>query len=678
VRGDWDFQNVTFTKDGGLFCLGGDYATASVRDAGTGTLQMPIPEHVTQASFSDDNSLLATVGAQATIHLWDLHQHRLRFALKGHGENLHHVAFSSDGRLLASVSWLGKVKVWSTAWGRERFDCLDFIKDLAQTRDGRRLAFNNVDSGWLTIWDAETGARLARLKRVNRRPFGCDFSPDGRRIAVGAINGETAIWEVETGRLLQVLRGHDHMVSAKCVRFSPDGRRLATASNDETAKIWDAESGKLIHTLRGHTNALNAIAFSPDGKLVATGSSDKTVRTWDVETGECRWVLRGHHQMVYPVIFSPDGRTLITSGRDRTMRFWDVESGSLVKVWALRGAAWAMGLSPDGRRMVLRTAQADAGLADVPTTEIWDVETSQPLLVIHGHGEMAETAGFSPDGRRVLADWWDSDMRQYETFPWREVEYPGPVSQKLTTRMRFYADRYWRERLEAERRGNQAGDGLTVCLPFDRSVIQPRDPTAPRQLVDLTDHYTSPIHELGFLDYNGMEARDLREMPRGRVTFNGIGFDVRGIIQLKFLEVGGPIFAAAWQDIPEAVRAIAVRQRFQRLHVLLSTHRVAPEGTAIGAIVLNYADGSRHECEILYGRHVRDYYQISDPRTTTDLARVAWEGDEPFVHQADFPTRLRVYQTAWDNPRPDEEVVSIDLVSKMTCSAPFIIAITVE
>jgi hypothetical protein len=40
---------------------------------------------------------------------------------------------------------------------------------------------------------------------------------------------------------------------------------------------------------------------------------------------------------------------------------------------------------------------------------------------------------------------------------------------------------------------------------------------------------------------------------------------------------------------------------------------------------------------------------------------------------------LRFFKSVWENPRPDEEIVSIDYVSAKTFSIyPFLIAITVE
>jgi hypothetical protein len=59
---------------------------------------------------------------------------------------------------------------------------------------------------------------------------------------------------------------------------------------------------------------------------------------------------------------------------------------------------------------------------------------------------------------------------------------------------------------------------------------------------------------------------------------------------------------------------------------------------------------------------------------------VAWEGDDPWpeLHPHPGPTRLRLYQTCWTNPRPEVEVRTVDFVSAMTGSAPFLIALTVE
>jgi hypothetical protein len=66
-----------------------------------------------------------------------------------------------------------------------------------------------------------------------------------------------------------------------------------------------------------------------------------------------------------------------------------------------------------------------------------------------------------------------------------------------------------------------------------------------------------------------------------------------------------------------------------------------------------------------------------DPRTDTDLAQVAWEGPHAFWCYPDV--RIRMYHVVWDNPRPDQEIVSFDFASKLgTTAAPFLIAVTLE
>ena len=53
------------------------------------------------------------------------------------------------------------------------------------------------------------------------------FSPDGRFLATTSLEGTTRIWDVETGRHLKVLAGHD-LFDTTSVTFSPDGGMIAT------------------------------------------------------------------------------------------------------------------------------------------------------------------------------------------------------------------------------------------------------------------------------------------------------------------------------------------------------------------------------------------------------------------------------------------------------------------
>jgi WD40 repeat protein len=55
----------------------------------------------------------------------------------------------------------------------------------------------------------------------------------------------------DTSALIRTLTGHTDYV--KACAFSPDGKRIVSASRDHTLKLWDAETGKELNTLKGHT-----------------------------------------------------------------------------------------------------------------------------------------------------------------------------------------------------------------------------------------------------------------------------------------------------------------------------------------------------------------------------------------------------------------------------------------
>jgi hypothetical protein len=57
-------------------------------------------------------------------------------------------------------------------------------------------------------------------------------------------------------------------------------------------------------------------------------------------------------------------------------------------------------------------------------------------------------------------------------------------------------------------------------------------------------------------------------------------------------------------------------------------------------------------------------------------ATVAWTGQNPDASKNN--ATLCLFKRTWESPRPEAEVESIDFTSRVTESAPFLIALTVE
>lgn len=129
------------------------------------------------------------------------------------------------------------------------------------------------------------------------------------------------------------------------IAFSPDSSRLAlTGTKNGNTEVYDVQSGQLILDLAGHTKTTNQVRFSPDGKTIATCSDDTDIRLWDAQTGALLRTLAGHQGRVTHIAFSPDSSWLVSGADDNTLRRWNVVDGTLLDTLQLGDENWRVEL----------------------------------------------------------------------------------------------------------------------------------------------------------------------------------------------------------------------------------------------------------------------------------------------------------------------------------------------
>lgn len=200
-----------------------------------------------------------------------------------------------------------------------------------------------------------------------------------------------------------------------------------------------------------------------------------------------------------------------------------------------------------------------------------------------------------------------------------------------------------------------------------KNNIPTRSRQANQDMMDLTDYYTSALNE----DWLGKPGASLAPLPQGVQVFAAAAFDVRGLVQL----VGKGAIAETGRAFLQAVEGIKINYKGRKLHFLHGAAWSAEEGEKIGEYVLHYASGQTRRIPIVYQRNVTDWWsQESDPIPTD--ADIAWSGENEAAHKLGYTVQL--YKYTVNNPFSNEEITTIDFVSAMTESAPFLIALTIE
>jgi len=437
-------------------------------DAATAARIMDSSGIVQAVAVSPDRRLLAAVGVDGTLRLWNVtdpgHVAPVGQPLQPANSDLplYTVAFSPDGKVLAAAGAGQRVKLWDVSNPARPVPLgaltgpSNTIYSVVFSPDGHTLAAASADDT-VRLWNVTDPARALPLGRPLTGPTGyvetVAFSADGRLLAAGSGNSVAGarddtvwVWNVADPARPRLLRGMPLTGPASVVSgvaFSPSGGLLAASSQDDKVWLWKiSAAGRAAPdgTLANSTNWVNTVAFSPSGGYLAAGTSEARVLVWntgsralvatmalpqpvttvawdgdgrlaaaDADGTASLWTLPSPVLLAgnssASVAYSPDGTTMAVGGT--SLELWSAASRTLIASRPLPAAAYvnAIAFAPTGDYLAVAYGNGTAQLLDARTL----APVSKPFTAT-SKGSV-ESVAYSPDGSTIATSADDGSVR---------------------------------------------------------------------------------------------------------------------------------------------------------------------------------------------------------------------------------------------------------------------------
>src|SRR5262249_55037974 len=139
------------------------------------------------------------------------------------------------------------------------------------------------------------------------------------------------------------------------VAFSPDGKQLATGCLDGLLRVWDLAAGTEKVTWKVQPDRRMGLQFTPDGALLLAAGLREGAKLWDAATRAEKRTWKHGGFYIGSAVFTGDGRWVLTGGYDGTVRLWDVKNGDLRATFSNIGGVYALAFSAEAQAMAVVT-----------------------------------------------------------------------------------------------------------------------------------------------------------------------------------------------------------------------------------------------------------------------------------------------------------------------------------
>ncbi|XP_041455463.1 WD repeat and SOCS box-containing protein 1-like isoform X1 [Lytechinus variegatus] len=209
-------RDIKFNPDGSLFLVSashdGTLKVWDMKDDGNMVVTLKgHPKAVYGCAISPDSSMLASVGEQRSVIVWDFNKYKLLRRLHGHHNMVMSCEFSADGAILATASYDTRVILWDPHTGQTLiqfshvYPALSpmfaggsndhYVRDISFSPSGLHFA-SVCDDNLLRVWSISNNKKPILVSSIHE-PLSCAFNPDGTVLAAGTRSGSVQFVAVQ-------------------------------------------------------------------------------------------------------------------------------------------------------------------------------------------------------------------------------------------------------------------------------------------------------------------------------------------------------------------------------------------------------------------------------------------------------------------------------------------------
>ncbi|KAH8413779.1 hypothetical protein KR222_008085, partial [Zaprionus bogoriensis] len=287
--------------------------------------------------------------------VWEWQSEQYIMKQQGHSSEMTCIAYSPDGQYLATGGEDSKVKLWNT---QNSFCFVTFnehssgVTAVQFSRNKKFLVSSSLD-GTVRAFDIIRYRNFRTFTSPTPTQFACvaiDYS--GELVVAGGQDVfDIFLWSIKTGKLLEVISGHEGPVTS--VAFSPvsTSSTLISGSWDKTVKIWNCLESNSEHETIEALSDVTSVAFSPSGEEIAVATLVGNIIIFDVKSATQVITIEGRNDLgsgrletdiitakknalsnyFSTVEYSADGECILAAGKSANICIYHVREAILLK-----------------------------------------------------------------------------------------------------------------------------------------------------------------------------------------------------------------------------------------------------------------------------------------------------------------------------------------------------------